>query len=293
MILAAGLGTRLRPLTHTVSKSMIPICNRPLIAWMVETLLREDIRDVVVNLHHLPDAIRNYLPTAFPEAHFDFSLEQNILGTGGAIRRVRPLLEGEDEFLVINGDTVHFPNYDLLRRARRERDSVAAIVLRHAPENDEFTAVWHDSGLVTGFGKGSGEPLMFSGVHLLSSRIFSYFPDRDVFGVVDEVYRPLLESGRETIAAIVDDGPWFDIGTPLRYLSASRALCKEHSSVGARTVIEGTIRDSVVWDDCYIGPEVTLESCIVAHGVELRSAMHLRNAVVCRGEEGLVMTAIV
>ena len=100
------------------------------------------------------------------------------------------------------------------------------------------------------------------------------------------MYRPLLQQGGQTIAAVVDDAPWFDIGTPRRYLAASRALCGG-TAIGAGSVVEGEARDSIIWEDCYIGPGVVLESCIVGNGVELRGPTDLRNAIVCRDEPAI------
>src|SRR5205085_11646324 len=117
-----------------------------------------------------------------------------------------------------------FPRYADLCRARRGRDTVAALTLRHWPAGESFTPVYCDDGRVTGFGAGSGEALMFSGSHCISTRVFQYLPDKDFSGIIDEVYQPVLDDGREEIAAVVDDGPWFDIGTPQRYMTASRAL---------------------------------------------------------------------
>lgn len=286
MILAAGYGTRLRPITYTLPKPMLPLCNRPLIAWTVEWLIGAGIRDFYVNLHHLPDKIECDLPDRFAAARFDFSFEAEILGTGGAVRRVQPLLEREKEFLLVNGDSIAFPRYDELGRARRLHDSVAALTLRHPPANDRFTPVYCQDGLITGFGSGSGEPFMFSGTHLITSRIFQYLPHRDVFGIVEDVYKPLLESGTETLAGVVDDGLWFDIGTPQRYLSASRGM-PDCSVVGAGSRIEGQVRDSVIWDDCAIGPGVVLESCIVANGVKMTAPMRLKNAIICREDPAI------
>src|SRR3954463_3393282 len=223
MILAAGYGTRLRPVTYTMPKPIVPLAGRPLMGWAVEALLAAGIRDFVVNLHHLPEAIERYLRDRYAgRARFEFSFEPEILGTGGGVRKVRTLLENDSEFFLVNGDTVQFPPYDALRAARR--NALAALTLRHPPEGDRFTPVYFDDGAITGFGKGTGEALMFSGTHLISNRIFNYLPDKDFSGIVDEVYQPLIDSGRERIAGVVDDGLWFDIGTPQRYMTASRTL---------------------------------------------------------------------
>lgn len=284
MILAAGLGTRLQPLTSSVPKPMMPLGNRPLIAWLVDSLVASDVRDVIVNLHHLPEAIERALPPLFPDVRFEFSFEPEILGTGGAVRKVRSLLENETDFFLLNGDTYQRPHYDDLRRVRRDTGAAAALTLRHAPEGDRFTPVWEQQGRVTGFGSGRGAALMFSGSHCVASRAFAEMPDRDVFGIVDSLYEPLLQ--RDRIAAVVDDGPWFDIGTPRRYLTASLALARG-PVIGRRSTVEGEVRQSVVWDDCFIGRRVTLESCIVGNGVELRAAMRLDHTIVCRNDPAI------
>jgi len=317
MILAAGYGTRLRPLTYTLPKPMVPVCNRPLITYAVEAFINAGIRDIVINLHHLPEAIENYLRTHYiREAKFVFSQEPEILGTGGGIRKVRDLLES-GEFFLVNADTIQFPRWERLLEARRQHDSLAALTLRHPPEADRFTPVHYRDGLVTGFGNAAAEPsgerLMFSGAHAISERIFPWIPDKDFSGIVDEAYQPALESGRETIAGVIDDGVWFDIGTPQRYMAASRELLRMtiggalepapgskieadslvhetahgrviRSCAGARTNVEGEVRDSVIWDDCRIASGVTLDACIVAHGVDLSQPVELRNALVCRDD---------
>jgi NDP-sugar pyrophosphorylase family protein len=317
MILAAGYGTRLRPVTYTIPKPIVPLCGRPLIAWAIESLLAFGMSDFVVNLHHIPEPIERYLHERFGgEARFTFSYEPEILGTGGGVRKVRPLLERDAEFFLVNGDTIQFPSYDTLHAIRR--DALAALTLRHPPQDDRFTPVYFDDDRITGFGKGAGQALMFSGIHLISNRIFDYLPDKDFSGIIDEVYQPLIESGRERIAGVVDDGLWFDIGTPERYMNASRTLLDSmirgqlpiprntqisgdslvhdtavikgmltRSIAGARSVIEGDLRDSVVWDDCRIAKGVALESCIVAHGVEIAAPIELRNVLICRDDEAI------
>ena len=316
MILAAGFGTRLRPITYTLPKPMMPLCNQPLIGWVAESLIEAGIRDLIVNVHYLPSMIEQYLAAAFPAAHLEFSHEEEILGTGGAIARVRSLLENEIEFFLLNGDTVQFAPFGELRAARQRLDALAALTLRHAPAGDHYTAVWFDGRVISGFGEGRGQPLMFSGSHLISSRVFAYLPVTEFSSIVDEVYRPLVESGREPIAGIVDDGVWFDIGTPRRYMSASRSLldlmiagtvpprpgsrlagdtlmhesatgAATHSVIGPRSAVEGEVRDSVLWSDCHVGSDVTLDGCVVAHGVEITGEAHYADAIICRADRAI------
>jgi NDP-sugar pyrophosphorylase family protein len=281
MILAAGYGTRLRPLTYFLPKPVIPVCGKPMIEYAVENLVRAGVDEIVVNLHHLPDAIESFLVDAFPDVTFHFSLEHEILGTGGGVKRVRHVFERDEAFFLVNGDTIQNPRYDDLLRALHEHDAVAALTLRHAPPDDEFTAVWFENGLVTGFGNGTGEPLMFAGSHAISSRIFDLFPGEQEFSIIGTY-------AKSRVAAVVDDGTWFDIGTPHRYLAASRSLCGE--------------TDNVIWDGCSIAEGVQLTNCIVASGVELQRGAY-ENSIICRDhpliprdapyrrEDGLVIAA--
>jgi len=319
VILAAGYGARLRPLTYSVPKPLVPLCNRPLIGWAVELYLASGVHDLIVNLHHLPDAIERYLLEQYAHrASFFFSFEESILGTGGALRRVRALLENERDFFLVNGDTVQFTPLPGLADARRRPDALAALTLRHPPEGDRFTPVWHDQGRVTGFREGRGESLMFAGSHCISSRVFGLIPARDFSGIVADVYEPVLGDGTDTLAAIVDDGLWFDIGTPRRYLSASRAFLEatvrgeiapaegsrvhgdslvhetasvttklSRSTAGAGSSVKGEVEDCILWENCTIPDGVSLESCIVGDGVVLPAPLELRNALICRDDPAI------
>jgi NDP-sugar pyrophosphorylase family protein len=308
MILAAGYGTRMRPVTYTMPKLMVPVCNRPLAGWAVEGLLGAEL---IVNLHHFPEAIEQYLLTTY-DAKFHFSFESEILGTGGGVKRVQPLLEGSEDFIVVNGDTIQFPDYAALCAARRERDALAALLLRHPPAGDRFTPVWRDGGAITGFGNGHGEALMFSGAHCVASRVFGLLPSGGFSGMVEDVYQKAND-----LAAVVDDNPlWFDTGTPRRLIQASAALLDAtvrgavpvvrgsridgdsilaesargrvvRSTVGARSVIEGDVRDSAVWDDCVVGRGVELDRCIVAHGVELKNRGRYRDVLICKDDPAI------
>jgi NDP-sugar pyrophosphorylase family protein len=273
MILAAGFGTRLRPLTYTMPKPMVPLCGKPLIGYAVDSFLRAGIDEIVVNLHHLPEQIERYLGDTYRDrATFFFSREEGqILGTGGGLRRVREQFEREEFFFLVNADTVQFPRYDALRDVLLARNALAALTLRHPPVHDKFTAVPFRDGLVQGFGNGEGEPLLFAGSHCLSSRIFRYLPDRDFSGIVEHAYQPALDRGEEVIAGVIDDGPWFDIGKPSRYLEAAQGLCGESSSV---------------WAGAFVAPAVSLERCIVASGVRLEHGEY-RDCVIMKDDPAI------
>ena len=318
MILAAGFGTRFRPVTYALPKPMVPLCNRPLIAYGVESMLAAGVDELIINLHHLPQAIEEYLRLEFKgRCRFSFSFEQEILGTGGGIRKVRSFLEDSEDFLVANADTVQLPPFGALIEARRRVDALAALTLRHPPAGDRFTSVYYDRGSINGIGQGTGEALMFSGCHLISSRIFRYLPERDFSGVTEDVYIPLLRDKQETLVGVIDDGLWFDIGTPLRYFTASlevaalmmdgefpipagskanpgttsliadgatidRAAHVHKSVLGNGTTAKAgsSLDRAIVWNDCIIPRGATVRDSVLAHGVVLPAAVYLENVLV-------------
>lgn len=314
MILAAGFGTRFRPVTYDTPKPMIPLCNRPLIDFAVDSLLQFGVRDIVVNLHHLPELIERHLvETYHRECSLHFSFEPEILGTGGGVRKARPLLEGSPAFFLVNADTIQFPPFGRLERALAETGSLAALLLRHRPSGDSYTKVYFDGTYVTGFGEGEGEALMFAGSHAVSREIFNHLPDRDVSGITEDVYIPMLLERRARLSGTVHDGLWFDIGTPRRYMIATdevreRILAGEMSPdegsmvrgnsivhrtagvegeveasiIGSDSVIENGARvvRSVIWRDGRVASHSVVEGSILADGVELPIGSVARNAMV-------------
>jgi mannose-1-phosphate guanylyltransferase / phosphomannomutase len=152
MILAAGYGTRLWPLTIDRAKPAIPFMGRPLVGYVAEYLARHGFEDVVVNLHHRPESVREALGDgARFGARFHYVEEPEILGTGGAIENARSLLDA-DAFVVVNGkiatDIDLAAALDTHRRAR----ALATLVLRPNPTRERYSVVETSDGLVTGFG---------------------------------------------------------------------------------------------------------------------------------------------
>jgi len=319
MVLAAGLGTRFRPVTDSLAKPLVPLCNLPLAGWAVDSLIAAGTAEIVVNLHHHPEALRAWLDARYSgRCELRYSYEPVILGTGGGLRNVRAHFEHEEMFLLVNGDSVQFPPWNALVGSLSRSGAIAAMLLRHPPRDDRFTNVWFDGRRVTAIGgSGSGEALMFSGVHALTPAVFERLPDRDVSGMTEDFYLPVLERGDREIAGVVDDGLWFDVGSPRRYLVASRELtaamaCCElpvppgsivgadasvvaddarvegrisKSVIGARAFVEGgaLVVDSALWEGAVIGSGARVDISIVGSGVHVPAGAVLINALIWNG----------
>src|SRR6185503_10534697 len=187
MILAAGFGERLWPLTADRTKPALPVLGKPLVGYVAEYLARFGIKDVLVNLHHEPDSVRRALGdgSAFG-VNLEYVHEPQILGTSGALDNARSLLSSET-FVVINGKLVTDIDLKAALKHHREQNALATLVLKPNVARERFSIVETRDDLVTKFAgmpsatEVNGEPpLMFTGIHIMEPRIFDYIP-RGIF----------------------------------------------------------------------------------------------------------------
>jgi len=227
MILAAGLGTRLRPLTEALPKPLLPIAGHPLIVWNLLLLRRHGVTDVIINLHHLGHLIEQALGDGSSFGmRIAYSKEPVLLGTGGGLKQAEPFFGGEP-CVVLNGDTLFDLNLDGLAAVHRQSCAVATMVVRADPEPERWGAVeldaMHHVIRINGRGKDSEGRIakrMFAGVHLMHPRLLADVPAGRESSII-EAYVRAIQAG-ETIAGCELPGYWSDIGTPERYAQVQR-----------------------------------------------------------------------
>jgi len=225
MILAAGFGTRLQPLTFSLPKPMFPILNRPALEHSIRFLSRNGIRDIAVNLHHLPDHITNYFGTGERwGVNLHWSQEEAILGTAGGIKKAQSFLEG-DSFVVINSDVVIDIDLKEMIRWHREKESCLTLVLRpgDSPETCDPIEVDDRGRIVHMIGQSSREipessrRFTFTGLQIMEPEIFDRIPEGKFYGTTNDVFPEMIADGRP-IFAYEYDGYWVDIGRRESYL---------------------------------------------------------------------------
>ncbi|MDE3120035.1 MAG: nucleotidyltransferase family protein, partial [Nitrospirota bacterium] len=225
MILAAGLGTRLRPLTETQPKPLLPVAGTPLIVWNLLLLRRHGVTEVLINLHHLGPMIEQTLGDGRRYGlTLTYSHEPAILGTGGGIKQAEPFFEGHP-FLVLNGDTLLELDLGALMQAHRERGALATMVLREDPDVERWGPVTVDQAgrilSITGRGRtgsGAAQRLMFAGVHVMHPRLLREVPAGRESSIIDAYVRAITEG--EPVYGYRMAGYWSDVGTPERYAQA-------------------------------------------------------------------------
>ncbi|HBR58621.1 MAG TPA: hypothetical protein DEA22_14320 [Blastocatellia bacterium] len=297
MILAAGFGTRLFPLTIDRTKPAIPFLGKPLVGYVAQYIAGHGITDVIVNLHHQPESVIDALGDGRSfGVNIEYTREEpEILGTAGALDNARSIL-GDDTFLVINGKIISDIDITKAIQTHRKSGALATMVLKPNRKNERFTIVETKNGLVTGFGgfpgaigddRGTGGvPMMFTGIHILEPAVFDYIPRNCYSDIVPVFYRPAIEKG-ENIAAHISNGTWYELSTIPRYLDISLAMMTggdvyigENCTIPASAVI----KDSVLWDNVQIGESVHLFRSVIGDGVVINDGENLRNVAVVRAE---------
>lgn len=305
MILAAGLGTRLRPLSYELPKPVVPVLGRPLCTYNMEFLRRAGIRSIVMNLHTRPKLIRQSVTRwAGRSVHLDFTLEPVILGTGGGIWNARRIL-GEETFVTMNGDMIlSFPFASALA-FHRERRATATLVLFPDPAKRYTPVRVDEEGRITGFGRDGGKGSragFFTGCQIVEPELLGKIPPGQSSCIVRDTHAPLVSRG-ERIFGYLCSGRFQEFGTPADYLEGTLALlaAKEAGRESVRKDARGvTLVPPVhlspgarVGSGATIGPLAVVEDgATVAEGASAARAVLWPGAVLGPGEsiDGAILT---
>jgi mannose-1-phosphate guanylyltransferase len=212
MVLAAGLGTRLRPLTYEITKPMVPVLDRPVMEHIVDLLDRHGFDEIIANLHYFPETISEH----FGE-RLRYHLEPELLGTAGGVRACADFF-GDDSFLVISGDALTDIDLRALAARHSETGGIATLAVKQVPDTSEFGVVLHDDdGRITGFQEKPAPEEALSdlgncGIYVFDPKIFDYFPDRPFVDWATDVFPVLLENDVPFFIHELDEY-WNDVGS--------------------------------------------------------------------------------
>ncbi len=302
IILAAGFGTRMLPLSLDTPKPMMPFWGQPMLGQILDLLARWGVRDVLVNLHHQPDQIIRYVRRQRADRlRIALSFEPDILGTGGALRRGSWFLDSEPCW-IINADVVADLDPAPLLRAFASRRCLAALWLH--PELGPRT-VELKRGVVSNFQSsrpGTEGTFTFCGLHLAAPEILNYLP-RQGFSSIIRAYTRAMADGRRILGVCLPGSFWADVGTPAGYLQAHREALARYrrrragrnlvraemirrmaafrrcgvringfAAIGNGVAIEkgAALSDSVVWDGAQIAADAVIENAVVGTRARVR-----------------------
>jgi mannose-1-phosphate guanylyltransferase len=288
LVLTAGLGTRLRPLTDVRAKPAIPVAGEPMIRRIISWLAAQGVTDVVLNLHHRPETLTAVVGDgADLSVRVRYSWEPRILGSAGGPRQALPLVAA-DPFLVVNGDTI--ADVDLARLAAAHDTSDAIVTLALVP-NREFQryggVLLDPEGRVTGFvnrGLSAKGSYHYIGVQVVQAAAFDAVPQGEAARSIGGVYDTLMRQRPGSVKGFVSDAEFWDVGTIEDYWRTSTVLATRSDMAdlgvgrGCHVDRSARIARSILWDDVQVGAEAVIEDCILTDGV------HVEAGAVHRGE---------
>ena len=312
MVLAAGLGTRLRPLTYEITKPMVPVLDRPVMEHILDLIDRYSFDGVIANLHYFPETIREH----FGE-RISYRYEQELLGTAGGVRGCAEFF-GDEPFLVISGDALTDIDLDAFAERHRESGGIATLAVKQVPDTREYGVVLHDrGGRITGFQEKPPPDEALSdlgncGIYMFEPAIFDYFPDRPFVDWAKDVFPTLLENDVPFHIHELREY-WNDVGSlaELRQGTFDALHGELHleiqgeevgpgvTVVGPSPLGEDTAVDGAIWigRDVRIGAGVRLMGPIVlGDGASVGDGAQLRESIVFPGtdvaDESILIGAI-
>jgi mannose-1-phosphate guanylyltransferase len=292
-VLAAGLGTRLRPLTDEIPKPLIPVFQKPLITFALDHLIGAEVNRFVVNTHRHPELFQNFF-SGNKYAGLPVSLvhEPDLLETGGGIKNAEGHL-GNDPFLTYSGDILTDVNlHPLIEEHFRHRNDVT-LALRHTGlasavslRDHRVVDIANRYGIAGNFD--------FANIAVWNSRIFRRIPPRRKISFIP-IMADWIGQGAKIGGVVMDDGKWFNISSRVEYLEVHRAILRENwkphfvkngrwpERIAGNAVVEPSAQlrgCTVVGANCRVGAEAILEDTILWPDTEIASQSRLETCIV-------------
>jgi mannose-1-phosphate guanylyltransferase len=320
MILGAGIGSRLDPLTRSLPKPLVPIVGKPVMGHLIDLLRQHGVTEIMVNVQYLGQKV---IDTIGDGSRYGvpvhFSREDELCGDAGGVKRVETFFRdaGDDTFIVIGGDDL--TDTDIGRIVARHRSAGATATLGVTPVEDpsEFgIVVADDAGFITRFQEKPKPGEAFSnlantGIYVFNTKVFDFIPPATFFGFGNNVFPALMLAG-EPMLSVSSDSYWKDVGNLTIYRNAQRdcidgrvrvqlpsgaevrdtcVVCagaevsgeiSDYTVVGAGARIEAgaTVRNSILWDGAVVRAGTYLENCVVGDGVTVQSSHGIFNGLI-------------
>lgn len=291
VLLAGGFGTRLRPLTYTRPKPLLPVAGRPMVEWVLDRLPAEVTR-VIVAVNWQAEKLEAHFAASDRDLEFVVVREDEPLGTAGAVKNCEAHIQA-DQFFVLNADIVSDMDMDAIVAQHRETGAVGTISTKEVPLGDvvNFGVIAPDPGdarRIRGFVEKPQNPadapsrLINAGAYLLNRSVLDLIPAGQMVSMEKEVFPQLLDQGFYGCAF---DGYWIDLGDPERLRAASHQLDPgTWHGPGAEISPDAKINESIAGDGATVGAGASLERCVLGDDVTIAAGANLHDCVVGDGE---------
>lgn len=295
LVLTAGFGTRLAPLTDLRAKPAVPVAGKSFIFRLLQWLSAQGVSSAVLNLHHRPDTITRCIGHGTNVGlAVRYSWEPTILGTAGGPRRALPLLG--NRFFVINGDTLTGVDLHAITKEHNTRGAQVTLAVTTNPNPDRYGGVVvNNRGYVQGFVRpGQHTHSHFLGVQLVEASVFGCVSETLPTASIGGLYDTLISKQSNAVYAHPVSASFFDVGTPRDYMATSLAIAKADGLTslplgkGSKVDVSASVIRTAIWDDVIIEAGCRVSDCVITDGVRLPKNTHCERQVITVSENCLL-----
>ena len=294
LILAAGFGTRLQPLTNELPKPLFPVLNQPILEHILHFLSSQGIKEIAINLHHRPEKIIDYFGNGkdFGVA-LHYSKEEEILGTAGGIKKLQSFFQDET-FLVINSDVFADINLNDVLKFHKEKKSKLTLVVRQDTNIEKYKSIQRvEEGRIVHF-LGTGiknlapvTQVMFTGIQIMEPDIFSRIPKDEFCGTTEDVFPGMIQD-ELPVYGFLHNGYWIDMGTRETYIQAQ--VDALDGKLSLKTFSSRNPEGPLVVPPVYIGKNCEISQdaqlgpyAVLGDGCRVRSGAVVENSILWTG----------
>ncbi len=305
MVMAAGVGSRLDPLTQKIPKPLVPVLNKPVMDILLQKLKDYGVEKVIANTHYLAEQIQNRYSKNSPiDIHFDYIHEETLSGTAGGVKKCEFFFDDVEDFIVVSADGLHDADLDKIVKSHKESGCIATMAISavdHAevchfgvvvPTKEHYVLEFQEKPSI----EEAKSNYINTGIYVFNKRIFDFIPKGEKYDFAKNVFPRLLEAG-EKINTYRIYSYWSDIGTIEQYIQSNidalskKVLIKDPNIIrkydsvyviGENTKLPEDIsllNNVVIGKNCTIGKNVKMENVILWDNVTVADNVTLKNVV--------------
>ncbi|MCD6477702.1 MAG: NDP-sugar synthase [Candidatus Aenigmarchaeota archaeon] len=284
IVLAGGFGTRLRPLTYTRPKPLLPVLNKPIISYIINQLPRE-VERVIIASNYRNDMLRKFFKENDFGREIIINKEDKPLGTGGAVKFAEKYIS--DHFFVLNADIISSLDLNMMKSFHEKRGGFATISLWPVENVEEFGVVEIKDGIIRKFiekprQEEAPSNLINAGAYLLSPEVLNYIEINGMVSMEKEIFPKIINNGKRFLGFNVNDY-WIDVGRVDSYIKAHCLLMKKNgikNVVGENSLVEGKLVNSAIGNDVIIGKGSEIVNSVVFDGAIIKDGVKIMNSIV-------------